>query len=779
VNLGAFNLTAASIIRTGGTSSQFLKADGSVDSSTYQPLLTNPVTGTGASGQVAYWNGTSSQTGSNNLFWNSANNRLGINTNTPTASLQVVGTMKATLVETPLVYSTGSDQIGLGTQGGTIGLLVNATTRNVEIKNGIFGDTGQRLQVGGDAFIKGSGATSATFGLTVQNSNAENYLRARNDGRIILGSQTVNFAPFIQPNNGVSTLNIDGTHLYFGNANNDNANTGPAGFWFEASFSAGSGGQSKLLNLTGTFTGATGAEHTNLRLGYTINQVAGATGITRGLYVNPTLTAAADWRSIEWSNNSGWGLYGAGTARNYLVGRLLMGTTSSIGNLVVNLNITGATIISGVYQLGAVQTDVTNIAVGFWNAINTAASATFNSYQHYRADEGSIGAGTSLGLQTGFLATGLVTGTTVLGFRGQIANAADRWNLFMDGTADNYLAGKLLIGTTTVSTFALDVNGTARVTGAATFSSTVTATSFIKSGGTSSQYLMADGSTSTLTNPVTGTGTTNFLPKWTSGSAIGNSQIFDNGTSVGINNASPSSIYVLDVNARDVSYNTRFYQPSSSTSAYNSVFISGAMTSANAYFGIGGSATGNTSFRDAVVIGSQSSHPLVFNTSDTERARFTAGGNLLVGTTTDNGSRFQVSGAATFSSTLTVSSRLTLNGVGTSEIYTTDASGLYLTAATSGGMYIASESRFIFRKATSPFTEYMRIESTGNVCIGTISSSASAILQADSTTKGFLPPRGTNTQMLAIASPATGLMFYDTTNNKLNCYDGTTWQACW
>jgi hypothetical protein len=37
VNLGAFNLTAASIIRTGGTSSQFLKADGSVDSSTYTP----------------------------------------------------------------------------------------------------------------------------------------------------------------------------------------------------------------------------------------------------------------------------------------------------------------------------------------------------------------------------------------------------------------------------------------------------------------------------------------------------------------------------------------------------------------------------------------------------------------------------------------------------------------------------------------------------------------------------------------------------------------------
>jgi hypothetical protein len=72
--------------------------------------------------------------------------------------------------------------------------------------------------------------------------------------------------------------------------------------------------------------------------------------------------------------------------------------------------------------------------------------------------------------------------------------------------------------------------------------------------------------------------------------------------------------------------------------------------------------------------------------------------------------------------------------------------------------------------------------SSGNVVIqngGTFTDIASAQLQLSSTTKGFLPPRGTNTQMLAIASPATGLMFYDTTNNKLNCYDGTTWQACW
>lgn len=37
-----------------------------------------------------------------------------------------------------------------------------------------------------------------------------------------------------------------------------------------------------------------------------------------------------------------------------------------------------------------------------------------------------------------------------------------------------------------------------------------------------------------LTNPVTGTGTTNYVPKFTGTSTIGNSQIFDNGTTVGL-----------------------------------------------------------------------------------------------------------------------------------------------------------------------------------------------------------------------------------------------------
>jgi len=86
----------------------------------------------------------------------------------------------------------------------------------------------------------------------------------------------------------------------------------------------------------------------------------------------------------------------------------------------------------------------------------------------------------------------------------------------------------------------LYVNKTSGTGNAVTIVGTLNATTLVKSGGTSSQYLMADGSVSTLTNPVTGTGTTNYVPKWTSGSAIGNSQIFDDGTNVGIGVTSPN-----------------------------------------------------------------------------------------------------------------------------------------------------------------------------------------------------------------------------------------------
>jgi hypothetical protein len=55
-----------------------------------------------------------------------------------------------------------------------------------------------------------------------------------------------------------------------------------------------------------------------------------------------------------------------------------------------------------------------------------------------------------------------------------------------------------------------------------------------------------------------------------------------------------------------------------------------------------------------------------------------------------------------------------------------------------------------------------------------VSYEASAILNAQSTTKGFLPPRMTKSERDAISSPATGLVIYQTDNTPgLRCYNGT------
>jgi len=50
-----------------------------------------------------------------------------------------------------------------------------------------------------------------------------------------------------------------------------------------------------------------------------------------------------------------------------------------------------------------------------------------------------------------------------------------------------------------------------------------------------------------------------------------------------------------------------------------------------------------------------------------------------------------------------------------------------------------------------------------------------SLLTLWSTTKGFLPPKMTTTQKNAISSPVSWLIVYDTSLNKLQCYNGSTW----
>lgn len=87
---------------------------------------------------------------------------------------------------------------------------------------------------------------------------------------------------------------------------------------------------------------------------------------------------------------------------------------------------------------------------------------------------------------------------------------------------------------------------------------------------------------------------------------------------------------------------------------------------------------------------------------------------------------------------------------------------------------LADDSNYCNLVANSYFG-YGQTLTTGNGSFGTFSPNASAQLDVVSTTKGFLPPRMTDAQARAIATPAEGLVVYNTTISHLCCYQGGAW----
>jgi len=112
------------------------------------------------------------------------------------------------------------------------------------------------------------------------------------------------------------------------------------------------------------------------------------------------------------------------------------------------------------------------------------------------------------------------------------------------GLAINPQGGNVGIGTPGPSQ-KLHVSGNLRVTGAYYDSA--------NGAGTSGQILSSTGTgTAWIAAPsgggVTGSGTTNYVTKWTSGSAVGNSSIYDNGY-VGIGTTAPAVPFEITVNS--------------------------------------------------------------------------------------------------------------------------------------------------------------------------------------------------------------------------------------
>jgi hypothetical protein len=227
----------------------------------------------------------------------------------------------------------------------TIKMMLKNNGNLILENGGIFGDSGERLQVSGSSkfagnmVITGSGVTSATNALTILNNVNNNLFTARNDGAFIFGGAQVGLYP--SADKGIS-VNTGAGGLFLGYYSG-----GDLGYVDVPSVTIGRP-NNRLLNATsatqimvsvvGNYSPTSG---TGLFRAFeiipTINQTGGANGVTRGLIISPTLTAAADFRAIEWSNNAStspsasWGLYGSGTAPNFLSGSLLIGSASNSG----------------------------------------------------------------------------------------------------------------------------------------------------------------------------------------------------------------------------------------------------------------------------------------------------------------------------------------------------------------------------------------------------------------------------------------------------------------
>jgi hypothetical protein len=231
----------------------------------------NDVTGSGASGQVSFWTGTQTQSGDNGLWWNNTDKRLGIGLTNPLSRLHVTGV----------------------------------------------------------------GNTVSTSNCNLRNSDNHSILTVTDNGRFLIGNTGAQ-APRFFPGGLGGVEDVNQRLLFFTSGVTTEETSVFGMFTFSGGNSTITTGNQTIINIRKPFAPTSGnASFSGLVLNSPINQTGGANGTTRGLFISPTLTSAADWRSIEWNNNTGYGLYGVGTATNYLNGSTSIGAITPAARLHV------------------------------------------------------------------------------------------------------------------------------------------------------------------------------------------------------------------------------------------------------------------------------------------------------------------------------------------------------------------------------------------------------------------------------------------------------------
>jgi hypothetical protein len=163
----------------------------------------------------------------------------------------------------------------------------------------------------------------------------------------------------------------------------------------------------------------------------------------------------------------------AGTANSFVVndasgdsdpfvidaaGRIAIGATAAFSDshkfAILGGLPSSAGVTAGFVLRVLVPSSSTNNFISCLSNIGTeAASYTVNSLEHYAAAQQSLGAGSAIGSQYGFVARDSLTGATNnFGFWSNIASGTGRWNFYANGTAPNYFGGQVTVASPVVLT---------------------------------------------------------------------------------------------------------------------------------------------------------------------------------------------------------------------------------------------------------------------------------------------------------------------------------------
>ena len=198
-----------------------------------------------------------------------------------------------------------------------------------------------------------------------------------------------------------------------------------------------------------------------------------------------------------------------------------------------------------------------------------------------------------------------------------------------------------------------------------------------------------------LTNPITGTGTTNYIPKFTGSTALGNSLIFDNGTSIGIGTTSPAQkLDVFGISRISATTPTQEFYSTGNADVWGSVKAQASGTGTGASLVFSTKRDGNTA---------------------TDKMIITQSGNVGIGTTSPS-QKLDVNGNAN------ITGYLLIGG----SAYLASGNSLYFDSGVSNDYAIRKSSSSLAFSSGGTFTF-----SGGNVGIGTTSPSAKLNVSGD------------------------------------------------